>query len=91
MLVNPAILLDVIFWMLGYRILVDMLGNTLETKPEFELAAYDFDVAKTRTKTKLIHNDPIRIPISFIDGHITTDFLFSSSGLVLQHVLHSFT
>lgn len=88
MVVNPPILPDVMFWMLWYRILVDVLGNTLETKPEFELAAYDFDVTKTITKTKFIHNDSIRILILFTDGKITIDFLFPSSGLVLQPFVH---
>lgn len=70
----------------------DMLGNTLEAKPELrtelELAASNFVANKTNTTTKPLHSDSIRILISFVNGHITFDFLSGSSGLVVQLFVH---
>ena len=73
-------------------VLDDVLGNTLEAKPklrtELELAASNFVANRTSNTAKPLRNCPIRILISFVNGHITFDFLSGSSGLVVQLFVH---
>ena len=84
-------MLDVILWILVDSVLDDMLGNTLEApelRTELELAASNFAANKTTNTAKPGHNSSIRILISFVNGHITFDFLSGSSGLVVQLFVH---
>jgi len=73
-------------------VLDDILGNTLEAKPELrtelELVASNFAANKTTNTAKPLHNRSIRILISLVNGHITFDFLSGSSGLVVQLFVH---
>lgn len=85
---NPPFVLDATFCMLGSCELVDKLGNTLETKPELKLCAFNSVASKTNTTTKLFHNNSIWNLVSLVNSHITVDFLSPSSRLVVQLFVH---
>ena len=74
------------------KLSVDMLGNTLEAKPEVEmelvLSAFDCGAKIPMTTTKIVHICPIKIFSSFKNCDITFDFSFASSRLVVKRFVH---
>ena len=77
------------------KLWVDMLGNTLEAKPEVEmelvvteLSAFDCGAKKPKTTTKIVHICPIKIFSSFKNCDITFDFSLASSRLVVKRFVH---
>ena len=74
------------------KLSVDMLGNTLEAKPEVEmelvLSAFDCGAKIPMTTTKIVHICPIKIFSSFKNCDITFDFSLASSRLVVKRFVH---